>query len=148
MEYKDLYPDVYVGPRRSGKTTNLLVIANAKKIPVLVGNHNIKKCLEDQAKRFGLKNVKVITLDDLKHEKEREVIIDEALPLLEQLLRTRIDSVSVTTYNHIELTEISNEQVDIKNIKGYISDSSFVSYLEECIKDAELREKLRFKLDV
>ena len=109
MEYKDLFPDVYTGPRRSGKTTNLLVISNAKKVPILVHNQHMKHYLEESAKRWGLKNVRVITLHELSNEKVDKVIVDEVQILLEHLLKVRIDSMSLTTYNQIELTEISRE---------------------------------------
>jgi len=109
MEYKDLFPDVYIGPRKSGKTTNLLIIANAKNVPILVHNQPMKRHLEDYAKRLGLKNVRVITLYELDRGSVGGVIVDEAQLLLEQLLKVRIDSLSITTYNHIELAEITYE---------------------------------------
>jgi predicted AAA+ superfamily ATPase len=110
MEHKDLFPSVFIGPRRSGKTTNLLVLSDIKKIPVLVHNRNVKRCLEEQARRIGLKHARVITLAEMKQQKEKVVVVDEAQSLLEQLLGVKIDSASITTYTCIELNEIPRER--------------------------------------
>lgn len=117
---RDRYPDVLAGPRRSGKTTKLLLRANETGIPILVHNEAMKRHIRWTAKQMDLKNVKVITLHDLKCNKVERVIVDEFQSLLEQMLRTRIDTMSVSTYELVELHEIPLGPFEINELHDAI----------------------------
>lgn len=112
MNPKDFHPSVYIGPRKSGKTRELLLRAHVKRIPILAHNNVWKKCLEDRAERMGLYNVKVITLNELKRNKVDKVIIDETRLMLERLLGVSIESMSTTSYDIVELEEIQEPVAD------------------------------------
>lgn len=103
MDNKEFFPTVYVGERKSGKTTRLLEEASKTGIPILTHNIMMKRYLEGTAKQFGFTNVTVITPDALEHGRYEKVIIDEAQLMLERLLRVKIASMSVTTYDLVDL---------------------------------------------
>ncbi|TKI55112.1 hypothetical protein E8L90_06370 [Brevibacillus antibioticus] len=82
MHNKEFFPTVYVGERKSGKTTRLLEEASKTGIPILAHNIMMKRYLEGTAKQLGFTNVTVITPDALEHGHYEKVIIDEAQLLL------------------------------------------------------------------
>lgn len=100
---KDYFPTVYAGERNSGKTTRLLERAAATRKPILTHNTLMKKLLEDSAKRIGFNDIKVITVNELEGMRVDEVIIDEVQLMLQHLLKVRIDSMSATTYELVDL---------------------------------------------
>lgn len=112
MEPKDFHPSVYIGTRKSGKTRELLLRAHVNRIPILAHNNIWKKNLEGRAKRMGLYNVKVITLNELQRSKVDKVIIDEAQLMLQRLLGVNIESMSTTSYDIVELEEIQEPVAD------------------------------------
>lgn len=103
---KDFHPDIYVGSRKSGKTTRLLLRAHETKIPILVQDKKMKRYLESVAKGIGLHSVKVITLKELEENKAKKVILDEAQLMLEHFIRAKIDSMSITSYEIVQLEEL------------------------------------------
>ncbi|WP_212942476.1 hypothetical protein [Paenibacillus antibioticophila] len=99
---KQFFPKVFVGSRKSGKTTALLQRAEETKIPILTHDENMKSYLKSEAKRRGHENVKVLTVNDLHKDgrrKPEKVIVDEAQLMLERLLGTRMDCFSATSYD-------------------------------------------------
>ncbi|MCY9758958.1 hypothetical protein M5X06_28040 [Paenibacillus alvei] len=106
MHPKDFHPDIYVGSRKSGKTTRLLLRAYETKIPILVQDNKMKRHLESAANRIGLHSVKVLTLKELEGNKAKKVIIDEAQLMLEHFIRAKIDSMSITSYEIVQLKEL------------------------------------------
>ncbi|NEZ45282.1 hypothetical protein [Paenibacillus alvei] len=106
MNPKEFFPSVYTGTRKSGKTTQLLLRANTTGIPILAHKDIMKNYLERAAKRMGMHNVKVITRRDLERNKVEKVIVDEAQFMLEQFIGTKIDSLSVTSYDIVQLEEL------------------------------------------
>ncbi|MGK5510486.1 hypothetical protein [Brevibacillus formosus] len=107
MDNKEFFPTVYVGERKSGKTTRILEEASKTGLPILASNIMMKRYLEGTAKQLGFTSVTVITLDDLKDRRVNKVYIDEAQLMLEHLLKVSIASMSVTTY---DLVDLGNEK--------------------------------------
>ncbi|MBU7320287.1 hypothetical protein [Paenibacillus oleatilyticus] len=114
MDPKDFYPAVYAGERNSGKTTRVLERADATSIPILTRDNNMKRFLEGVAKRLKFSNVKVITPNELKRMDIKRVIVEEAQTMLEYLLGLGIDSMSVTTYDLVELAAPINQSTKTK----------------------------------
>lgn len=99
---KQFFPKVYIGSRKSGKTTALLQRAEATKTPILAHNENMRAYLKHEAKRMGFESVQILTISDLQkdgRQKPEKVIIDEVQMMLERLLGTRVDSFSATSYD-------------------------------------------------
>ena len=103
---------IITGNRASGKTYNLLNIASAQNIPILVGSEERRITLSEYAKRLGIKvdivNVKTI---DLQQSYIPKAAIDEIDTFLAELLgRVRIEITHATALGTVVNLSKSEEQ--------------------------------------
>lgn len=109
------FPSVYIGPRKSGRSTQLINLSAEKGIPILAHNSYMKSYLLGLAKDMG-KSIEIITLKDLEDRSFRtDVIIDEVQLMLETIMRIKIRAVSVTTYDQHNLEHIPYDELE-KNL--------------------------------
>lgn len=104
-DYKKMFPKLFFGARKSGKTMALLKLANETGVPILAPTQMVKSYLLDEAKRLGHENVKVVTFHNLKRDGVNvdRVIVDNAEMILRDLLRVKVEAMSITTYDAIDL---------------------------------------------
>ena len=103
---------IITGNRASGKTYNLLNIASAQNIPILVGCEERRKALSEYAKKLGIKvdviNVKTV---DLRLTYLPKVAIDEIDTLLAELLgQFRIEITHATALGTVVNLSKSDEE--------------------------------------
>ena len=151
---KGLYPTVYAGGRRSGKTTQLLKKAAISGVPVLTPNIHMKSYLQGVAKSLGLESVNVITVEELNKVRSlglstpKKVVIDEAQLMLETLLRVKVDEMTVTTYtlSDMEQTVCDSIEKDLEINKPFsVGDIKVVINIEDIHKRIvdEITKKIR-----
>lgn len=99
------------GKRYCGKTTELIREANAKHLYILCTNRTIANLIFIQAKDMGLDIPYPITVDDLPlHSSHiKEVLIDEAETVLQQLIGKHVSKMS-TSYQLEELPSLREER--------------------------------------
>ena len=106
---------IITGNRASGKTYNLLNIASARNIPILVGSEERRITLSEYAKRLGIKvdivNVKTI---DMQKSYIPTAAIDEIDTLLAEIFsQVRIEITHATalgTVINLSKCEDNNEE--------------------------------------
>lgn len=159
MDAQDRFPKIYAGPRKSGKTTRLLHRAQETGIPILCMNPYIKSSTEREARNLGLDNVRVITLQGLKHPfnaRIKEVLVDEAHEMLEYLLGVKVKAATHTVYETEVLQHIPHEEAatfdpgTLKPVKGHnltVGIEVDTTKLDEAISKAKHLEQLAEHID-
>lgn len=92
----NLVKDMYVGHRRSGKTYTIIHRAKETGLPILVIDVLRKRHMLHEAKRLGIDGIEVITLEELKRHHTKNVLVDEAQTLLENILNVSIPEMTVS----------------------------------------------------
>lgn len=107
MDYeKEVFSTLYVGERKSGKTTELIKRAIERKLPILAHTKKMKVYLMWFSEQLDLGDVEVITVEDLQGRRNYEkVLIDEPQLMLQRLLKVNVDAMAVTTYDLVDLGE-------------------------------------------
>ena len=82
-------------PRNSGKTTDLIKISAEKNIPILCFSSSISYIIS-LAKELNLRIPKPIALHDYANHVVDNVIIDDAEYVLQYLLNSNIEAMSIT----------------------------------------------------
>lgn len=103
---------IITGNRASGKTYNLLNIASAQNIPILVGSEERRKTLSEYAKKLGFKvdviNVKTI---DLQRTYLPKAAVDDIELLLAEIFgQVRIEITHATALGTVVNLSKSEEQ--------------------------------------
>ena len=105
---------IITGNRASGKTYNLLNIASAQNIPILVGSEERRITLSEYAKRLGIKvdviNVKTV---DLSRTYLPKAAIDEIDTLLAELFgQVRIEITHATALGTVVNLSKSDDEYE------------------------------------
>ncbi|MEC0092873.1 hypothetical protein [Paenibacillus macquariensis] len=110
MNINDRYPKLFLGNRRSGKTTQLIKRAAETGYPILAANDAMGSFILLEARQTGYENIRIVSVNQLLNNRRDigKVIIDESQSILEQLLHVSIDSMSVTTYDATELKSLKD----------------------------------------
>ena len=81
---------ILTGNRASGKTYNLLNIASAQNIPVIVASEERKKCLQEYAKKLNI-SVDIINVKEINPASYiKECAIDELETFIGEMLGRHI----------------------------------------------------------
>lgn len=104
-EYRNGELSLIVGGRRSGKTTKLIKKAQDENLQIITNSKMSAKSVELLAKQLGYKIKQPITFSRFKNRKmyempdedyENGVLIDEAIPILGEILETKIKGVTIS----------------------------------------------------
>lgn len=110
---------IITGNRASGKTYNLLNIASAQNIPILVGSEERRIALSEYAKRLGIK-VDVVNLRTIDPARSYipTAAVDEIDTLLAELLgQLRIEITHATALGTVvNLSKPEEDRQEIKEV--------------------------------
>lgn len=102
-------------PRAAGKSMRMIYASEFHKVPILCKDKDMKECLLDLSKRFGLEIPEPITINEIERGKLRgcrtkKVIIDEGYNIIANALKEYIGcEVAAVT-----LTDRIKEQAQFK----------------------------------
>lgn len=100
-------------PRAAGKSMRMIYASEFHKVPILCKDKDMKECLLDLSKRFGLEIPEPITISELDEYKEKnqgkkDILIDEPLLVLEELLKSKSRGFNIIG---CALSDETNEQI-------------------------------------
>lgn len=120
--------EVIGGKRKCGKTTELIKRAHEKQLYILCANRHMAEYVFDQANEMKLDIPFPVTVDDLplRNLHNKEVLVDEAEMVLEQLIGKRIAGMSTSMkmnefYTIEEQKELSDRAKSVGELTAKIT---------------------------
>ena len=117
---------VIEGPRRSGRTTKLLEMANEAKGCFVAATYNQKEFWKTVAKRMELKDVEIVSVEDIKESRfrdgageifKRPLFINDLDYIIYSFFRFDIAGVVVKSRDDIEVIEMTTYREMLEDVK-------------------------------